>query len=949
MADVSLRTLEVLQPYLASPRPNDSGWWDMFCPFHDDDKRSAGVNMDMGIWQCRVGCGSGSVTDLINRISAMVAEDEEPDEEDVGYGGFAAEDVADIIDMDSRRKQARRTPPTEEVIAGWHDNLMESLDRLSAFTAKRGINERTIEQFKIGWSDEARAYTIPVRSHEGKLLNVRYYRLADEAGDTKIWSHAGMEANAIFPEAILKENDTIVICEGEWDALVANQHGFPAVTGTTGAGQWQKKWNRKFTGKTVYICYDRDSAGDKGALKVVNELRSVARAVFVCELPLPWTERHGQDVTDFFHVHGHTAEDFRAVIREAKAMSVPRDGSALEVSVKESYNPALSGQKLSMTVSVVGRALSSHLLPGKVRFTCGMNAGKTCHGCPMADNDGAMELDIDVQDPIILKMRDVNEKARNEVLREHLGAHKCGKMDVMPDDWVSTEMLLVRTSVEQSDEETEGDFASRTVINVGRYDTEANRTVRVTGTTYPSPKEQESLFQAWEMEPVESSLDNYELTDEDVEKMLQFRPAPGQPVLKKLGEIARDLSTNVTRIINRVDMHIAMDLTWHSVIAFDFAGAPMDRGWMDLLVVGDARTGKSEAATKLSKHYRFGKVVSCESASIPGLLGAVKPMSGSKNWTLEWGAIPLNDRRLVVLDEFGGLTTDQIGQLSSMRSSGIAEIIKAEAERTRARTRLVCLANPRDNRHGMSGYMYGIRAIPPLIGNQEDIARFDLAMSVSSDDVELSAINRRIAKSVNHVYTSDLCHTLLRWVWSRRRDQVVWEEDAIDAVYAASMELGRLYVPDPPLIQGQNVRGKIARIATAIAARTFSTDAKYVKLVVKKAHVQAAVDFINYVYGKPGFGYREISDRARQEDAKAVSMMDDVKQYLYARPGLARFLINTAGQFRRQQMEEMLNLSREEANVIIQKLSSMRMIASASDWDYKITPHLNTILREIKE
>lgn len=924
----------------------------MFCPFHEDAKRSAGVNLDMGLWQCRVGCGKGTVTDLINRISAMMEEDG-PQKSATSSGGFDEADTAKIMDMESERSkrtgQARRTPPSDETILVWHSNLMENLDRLEAFVNKRGIREATLEKFKIGWSDEARAYTIPIYSHDDKLLNVRYYRMAGDAGDTKIWSHAGMDANAIFPESVLKENDTIVICEGEWDALVANQSGFPAVTGTTGATQWQKKWNRKFTDKTVYVCYDRDAAGDKGAQKVVSELRGIARAVYICELPLPWTERHGQDVTDFFHVHGRSAEDFRAVIRDAKAMSVPRDGSALEVSVKESYNPSLSGQKLNMTVSVVGRALSSHLLPGQAKFSCSINAGKICHGCPMANNDGEMELEIKPQDPVILKMRDVNEKVRDEVLREYLGAHKCGRMEIEPDNWLSTEMLLVRTSVEQSDEESEGDFASRTVINVGRYDTEANRTVRMTGTTFPSPKEQESVFQAWEMEPVESSLDNYEVTDEDIQKMMAFRPKPGQTVLKKLGEIARDLSVNVTRIINRNDMHIAMDLTWHSVIAFDFAGAPMDRGWLELLVVGDARTGKSEAATKLSKHYRFGKIVSCESASIPGLLGAVKPMSGSKNWTLEWGAIPLNDRRLVVLDEVGGLTTDQIGQMSSMRSSGIAEIVKAEAERTRARTRLVWLSNPRDNRHGMAGYMYGVNAIAPLIGNQEDIARFDFAMSVSTDDVELSAINRRTAKVINHTYTSDLCHTLLKWVWSRRRDQVVWEEDAVDAVYESSMELGRQYVPDPPLIQGQNVRGKIARIAAAMAARTFSTDAKCVNLIIKREHVEAAVEFLNYLYSRPGFGYKEISVRAKEEERKAVEMMDDVKAYLYARKGLARFLINTSGQFRRQQMEEMLNLSREEANVIIQKLSSMRMIASASDWDYKITPHLNTILREIKE
>jgi hypothetical protein len=327
----------------------------------------------------------------------------------------------------------------------------------------------------------------------------------------------------------------------------------------------------------------------------------------------------------------------------------------------------------------------------------------------------------------------------------------------------------------------------------------------------------------------------------------------------------------------------------------------------------------------------------------------VKPLPGNKGWVLEWGEIPLNDRKLVVMDEAAGLTPDQIGQLSSVRSSGRAEIIKAERHQTHARTRLIWLSNPRDNRLGMGAYMYGVRAIQPLIGNQEDIARFDFAMTVAGDDVSLDVINSRNTTPRPHVYSAAACHALVRWVWSRKREDVVWAREAEDAVYAHSRELGRMYVADPPLVQGQNIRTKIARIAVAIAGRTFSTDETRTRIVVEKIHVESAVTFLNYIYGLPSFGYREASEREQAEKHMAANYMDDVKEYMYARPGLARFLIASGGDFRAQQMQEQLNMTREESNLVIQKLSMMSMIKSLDAWTYRITPYLNTVLRETKE
>jgi hypothetical protein len=938
----------VLKKYLAADQPGENGWFDLHCPLHEDQKRSAGVNFEKNRWSCRAGCGSGTIYALVQQVEAMeMAESWSP--ESGTTGGF---DDATVIELDSRRgkrKQEKggKPPATPDQVEEWAAVLAsDEAGVLGALVELRGIGEATLAAFSIGYSIEHRAYTIPVWSADEKLLNVRMYRPG--AARTKIWNWEGMDPSAIYPEKVLKENDRILICEGEWDALIAIDRGFPAVTGTTGAVQWMSKWNRKFEGKDVLICYDRDETGDIASAKVARSLEKFARSVVVVELPLQWSNKHGLDVTDFFHKEGRTPEEFASVLGDARVYAAPKDGEPVKVSVKESYAPGLSGLPMAMTVSVVGKGNQTHLVPSQVTFSCSMNAGPKCHGCPMADADGEMKEDVDPKGPVVLALRDVGTAKRDDVLREEYGIHKCGKMEVDVRSYVTTEMLVVRTSIEE--DLSDDDHRSRTIVNVGEYRTDTNSIVRLTGTTYPSPSGQESVFLSWHMDHMESSLDTFALTGADVELMKRFRPSPGQDPLKKLGQIARELATHVTHIYDRTALHIAMDLVFHSALTFRFGDDVLERGWLELLVVGDARTGKSEVAGKLTKHYRLGRMVSCESASIPGLLGAVKPLvgSGNKGWTLEWGAIPLNDRRLVVLDEVSGLAPEQIGALSSLRSSGIAEIVKAEREVTRARTRLIWLSNPRNNVHGMAGYMYGVQSILPLIGTQEDVARFDLATTLGTDDVPSDMINRRRSITSTLEYTSEACHALLSWVWSRTRDQIVWDKDAEDEVYRAAMRMGEEYVPAPPLVQMQNVRVKIARVATAIAARTFSSDKSSECVLVTKAHVEAAVRFIDHIYGVPTFGYKEISRRIKDDSRAANSEKGFITDYLEARPLLARFLVSCGGTFRRQQVEEMMNHSKEEANAIIMQFTSRGMLHSTDDTSYRISPELNDVLRKMK-
>lgn len=74
----------------------------------------------------------------------------------------------------------------------------------------------------------------------------------------------------------------VVLCEGASDTITASLalDGFPTwvAVGVAGAGNYRKEWNLLLDGLRVVVAFDNDTAGDKGAIKVANELgRSLVR------------------------------------------------------------------------------------------------------------------------------------------------------------------------------------------------------------------------------------------------------------------------------------------------------------------------------------------------------------------------------------------------------------------------------------------------------------------------------------------------------------------------------------------------------------------------------------------------------------------------------------------------------------------------------------------------
>jgi len=935
-----------LKPFLIGEGPTEDGEWEAYCPLHEDSKRSASFNFEKGVWHCFAGCQGGTIQELAQKFA-----DEAESVGEATRGGF----VDEPVDLDSERTRRRGGGSTGHVsdasVSGWHEALLGNPDALAYLAKERGLSLKTIKRFSIGWDRTQKAFTIPIRAMDQSLYNVRRYRPATSSKRSQYWNIKGMGKRRLFPEGVLAEADDILLCEGEWDCILANQMGFPAVTSTGGAANWTQEFNPLFEDKRVTIMYDADETGDAGARRAAHNISKFAREVRLAALPFDKKPEHGDDLTDYVIRDEMGQEELSGLLREAKQYGATKksasQGEQASVSVLDSFDAKLSGKPLEIVATITGKRNPPYQVPAKLEFNCSMDAGQKCAICPMLARGGEHEAEVEPSDPIILEMIDTNNKALVDVFRRVAGAVKCNKLSAKVSESRNVEELFARPSIEKMTEDDDSEYTNRKVLSVGRHDTSVNRTFRMVGTVLPNPKSQRAEFLSWDVDPTESDIDAFKLDAETRELLSIFQPGPGQTPLKKCGDIAKDLESNVTHIVGRPELHIAMDLVYHSALSFRFAGTDVPRGWLDLLVLGDTRTGKSAVAEALIKHYSVGRLISCESASFAGIVGGLQQFGAGREWTITWGAIPLNDRRIVVMDEVSGLTTDQIAQMSSIRSSGVAQLTKIQEEQTTARTRLIWLSNPR---HGaLRDYTYAHQAISELIGNPEDVARFDFAMSVSADDVPSEAINRRYAEDVTHRYTKEACQALVYWAWSRKADDITFTTGAEGAIFDESVKLGLRYVEDPPLIQSANVRIKLARIAVALAARTYSTDKTGSKVVVRVAHVRDAVTFMDWLYSRESFGYAQRSQELLEDRRMAVSAMDEITQYLKTRPGLGKFLRSVPGGFRRQDMEDMMNFTREETTAIINKLWLARMVQKQSGGDIRISPLMHQLLREVKE
>ena len=200
----------------------------------------------------------------------------------------------------------------DELALYYHEHLS---DEIRDYLGSRGISDDVINAQQIGWGGWR--ITIPIRNRSGE---VSFFKLArapqDRSDSVKMLTTPGSSAELYGWEHVHPGTERLIVCEGEFDRLVLESYGFPAVTSTAGALTFRREWADALRAiPTLYICFDHDAGGHAGATRVA---RMLAQARIV---NLPDEVGDGGDVTDFFVRLGRTPDDLQNLLERATSLS----------------------------------------------------------------------------------------------------------------------------------------------------------------------------------------------------------------------------------------------------------------------------------------------------------------------------------------------------------------------------------------------------------------------------------------------------------------------------------------------------------------------------------------------------------------------------------------------------------------------------------------------------
>ncbi len=591
-----------------------------------------------------------------------------------------------------------------------------------------------------------------------------------------------------------------------------------------------------------------------------------------------------------------------------------------------------SGKKLQCDVYVSGKSATPYIIPKTIEFDCS-NSTKDCIACALANTRSAT-LHIGASSRNLLSILGKSDRTVGNVLRQWVGACDVCEMDIIATQ--NIEELHVSPNLDAFLPSAE--YVTREVYFIG-HGLQPNRPYRLQCYCYPEPATQRAVLVADDAKPLRDMVENFDYA-KVAESLKVFQGSP-EDVFHKVYD---DFSCNVHRIVGRYMLQVAVDLVFHSVLQFKFQNVLLRRGWTEGFVLGDSGQGKTELTLCLLNHYKQGDRIQGEGSSTAGLIAGLEKLGD--RWILIWGRIPQMDRRLLIIDEFSGVSEEDVAKLSDIRSTGIAEVTKIRTERASARTRLLMMSNTRDGQP-LSAYNTGVEALKGVFGHAEDVRRLDFAICVASGEVTNAELNSA-RKSAPHVYTTDHCRDLILWAWSRTPDQVIIPDEVVATILQRSDDLAKKYSSYIPLIEPADTRIKLARLAVACACRCYSCDDKG-NVVVKPEHVDFVCNFLRACYDSPFMAYDLFSSRTESETVFHDTEIDRAYGEFIMLPGhetAIDILSRVGNPFRGYELGEQLGIEGFEVKDMIHFLAKHHMIQTLPA-GYRKLPKLNAFLRYV--
>ncbi len=892
--------------------PNTQGEYAVRCPFeHDkgfDQNPSAHVNLDKGIFHCKTCLAEGRF----------------------GNGGLSEVQFLSTYYNIPRRdailhiERVNDIGVTADEWQAFENHLFATPKYMDILHNRRGLTDETIKAARLGTRFDGISYPVFIF---GELVDVRTY---DPDSKPKMRGTKG-STTLMFPFDLWYADDRpTLLVGGENDALVGRQMGFNAVTFTGGEGSVPSAmFLNMFKGKTVYICYDMDTAGQKSMQSVAYKLKEAGATVLILRLPLAGT-KEDKDLSDYFLTHNAVYADVDELMQVAPQFSqieyeTEKNRIYPLIDLWDATEGRYHGRRISSRVTMAGKYDMDMYIPSVVKFSCKKHddPDHDADSCKLHKGEKIWSLDDHtLQD--FLKLVELNEdKLHEELRRINYAFGDCIQMKIM--ERSSVQKVILVPDVESEGEatgfrpvEAHAYVIDDRMVDSGRY--------RVYYKPYGHPNDgQKAYLVIDKMEDSDNALNTFQMNPSMKQALSVFQGHPDTMM-----DIRFQMAKRIVASYTKPMIVQGIDLAYHSPLSFHYDKREI-KGYPEISIIGESRTGKTSAVKALQGYYGLGNITSLKNASVAGLLGGADK-AGNTSWRVKWGSVPRNHKGLLALDEASGINPEIMSHLTDMRSEGVATLTKMSAAKAPAKTRLLWIGNPRQigrRIKPLSEYPSGIDAVLDLIGTDEDVARFDAIMLVI-DEGDYIKPGVFYESGIDPHPKEDYAN-LIRWCWSRKPEQVTFDEQVEDYIWKRSLVLNEAYATDVKLL-GAESHYKLARLAVSCAGCCFSTDETGELMVVRKEHVDWAEEFLRRCYDNPIFRLRDYVESRRRTTTVTPEVEHVVHGLLRSNvySMIATELLQSSEEIRQMDLKTMSGLSQDDFGKAINYLTRHYLIRNSS-------------------
>lgn len=875
-----------------------------------DENPSCHINLDKRVWKC-LSCGEhGTEADMIAKIFECTTQ------KSTKFLNTLNRFNCRLDDMVAKQWE----PYSDEAIEDAESRGMdpEVLQALNVCIEKD--EDRFLYEFPVTW--------------EGWVCDIRTYR---PGGTPKVASVKGAQAGLIIPYDIWKDEDPkrwTILCAGEKDMTVTRGQGFNAITLTGGEASTplSPAW---FKGRRVAICYDNDSTGRNGAIRIANIISHYTKECRIC---IGWqADFNGddtkEDLTDWFTKYDGTAAKLKEHINNSPVFEP--DGEDIEyeqaplVRLDEAIRSENVGKVLRTEVQLLTTSEHKYEIPVRVRCKkFGSDKGKMQEGQVMEwsiTDEHQAELAFSLagkskenQQNIIKRALGLGaEKGVAVYINAYSNLYVCQVADVVSTDMNGAETIMYFL----------GDDPSKYQKLMVTY----------LRTNNPENGEVGMLVQEW-CEAM-GDIESFQVTDLVKANLTYIQHHEGSVAdrIEHRAEAVRGLlgyEANVKLIT-------AIDMCYNSVKEFDYGNQKRVKGFIDCLIVGESRVGKSDTAKRLQTAYGLGTFVSLagSAATIPGIVGgSVQDAMGRR--ATRAGVIPRNHGGLICFEELAKSERDILKSLTDIRSSGFARITRVSGSlEIPAALRMCTLSNVKPVGNGetrpISAYSSGVEIVKDLVGTAEDIARYDYCYIQGDDGIESDPLY-----AAPDPYPTEVLQDAIRWVWSRKADQIVWLPGTERYLSDKAKELNKRY-PLHIKLFGTECWKKLCRLSIAAAAYVVSTDESFENIVVNNEHVDWAANYLASIYDNDTFKLAQLVSETLK-DTQVSDKDTKILQSKYIKYHDSFDYLNTMGKVDKGTFKDLSSIEGNTMSAVIRALTMMHFITVDNNYIYSTTKFRET-------